>query len=111
MFSLRCSLPLFRFHIPSSWPGAPAQLALTLATEHAIELQLEGLAFIQVSSQRQGGNMPSPGGVTVHNCQVQAEPQAQTPAYLTLYTYPCSSQPSQNEPLLTTACTLNCKGN
>lgn len=43
--------------------------------------------------------MPSPGGSNSRdNYQVQAEPQAQTPAYLTLYTYPCSSQPSQNEP-------------
>lgn len=49
-------------------------------------------------------------GNSVDNCQVQAEPQAQTPAYLTLYTYPCSWQPGQNEALRSTASTLNCKG-
>lgn len=99
-----CSLPLFSFSIPSSQSHVSAQLTHPLATEHAVELQPEGLASI-----KPGGNVPRPGG-SGDNWQVEAGPQAQVPAHLILYTYPFSSQPSQNKLLLTTLWTVNCEG-
>lgn len=48
-----CSSPLFSFSIPSSQSCVSAQLTHPLATEHAVELQPEGLAFIKPEARRQ----------------------------------------------------------
>lgn len=90
-----------------SEPSAPAQLPL--ATERAAASRAGFHPGTKPEARKQHAQ---PRGNTGDGCQVQTEPRAHTPPYLSLYTRPCSSQPSQNEPLLTKATlTKACEGN